>query len=455
MTDIHDAVPLSVRDTVALTPAVTSVIHCDVVATTGESLDVSRVAAWMRERLDCWPMFTRTLRHSWGHAGLPHWVTDPSVDVAAHIRVVDGGEPAGAERIVAELVSTPVDLSRPPWDLTVITGVTGMGLDYSEPVTLVVLRTHHAAGDGTKIAAVMRRAMRDEPVPAPAVPGHRPPGNLRSALSIPAALVRHLAALPGLSRHAANLKSVELPRGTRFNHALRGPIHIGSVPLSLREVRAVRDVVPGATVNDAVTAIIGRALFETLTELDGGEPAVPLYAASPFQADDLTADANSFSEEIVELHGDESDPIERLRRVHASTAAAKARVRSEDAIAFRALQTRLAPTVLGLSRKRAQRSGVAEAGVDSPAASTAATLISNVRSDLVDATFLGDPVIDQLMWLNIGDRMTLQHVVTSLGDRLTINVTADLSALRDLDDYLGKLRHHAAVLTDACVNTIH
>ena len=80
----------------------------------------------------------------------PYWIEDPDFDLEFHVRHIALPEPGDWRQLciqVARLVSRPLDLDRPLWELYVIEG-----LDNVEGVPqgsfAVVTKVHHAAIDG-------------------------------------------------------------------------------------------------------------------------------------------------------------------------------------------------------------------------------------------------------------------------------------------------------------------
>ena len=95
----------------------------------------------------------------------PYWIEDPDFDLEFHVRHIALPEPGDWRQLciqVARLVSRPLDLERPLWELYVIEG-----LDNVEGVPpgsfALVTKVHHAAIDGMSGMEMTSAIHDDEP----------------------------------------------------------------------------------------------------------------------------------------------------------------------------------------------------------------------------------------------------------------------------------------------------
>ena len=99
----------------------------------------------------------------------PLWVRDPDFDIDRHIYRIDVPAPGGQaelERTVAELHATPMDRSRPLWEMAVLCGLAdGDGLGSRK--VAYYSRVHHACLDGMAGQAATMTLMDTEPEPRP------------------------------------------------------------------------------------------------------------------------------------------------------------------------------------------------------------------------------------------------------------------------------------------------
>jgi diacylglycerol O-acyltransferase / wax synthase len=238
--------------------------------------------------------------------GLDHPVfVETAVDLDYHVSETSLDAPADDAALAAaigEILSKPLDRSRPLWKLQVVHGLPGR--------TAVVTTLHHAAIDGIAAGEIFA-AMHDvsgeatssrlehpqvhpEPTPSQAELALRglvslPPKSLRAIRSTPRAIahldqVPALRSLPGVHTVASAARGdlraapLDAPR-TRFNTKLSGGRSVAFGTVSFREVKAAKQHL-GVTVNDIVVALCAGALRRRLAAT-GDLPDEPLVAYIP------------------------------------------------------------------------------------------------------------------------------------------------------------------------------
>ena len=310
----------------------------------GSALDLAMIRDHYQQRLSRMPVFRHRLVKVPAGLDRPVWVDVPDLDVSAHIHGVRLPAPGTDEQLadlVSELHEPFVDLTRPPWAIWVIEGLTGGR-------TAVYSKLHHAMVDGERGRAV-QLVLFDlephgptdgggEPVAAASaeVPTNRRlvgQGILRLGTT-PLRLVRtgtHLVGAAGrlvgsaTSRDLSGLSSPGSAPRTRFDARVtpRRAVVFCTLPLG-----PVKDLGKehGATVNDVVLALIGGALRRYLTT-HGELPEDSLTALVPIaQADESTGGVpgNKWGVAMATLGSDREDFVERLAAVGTSMSAAKA-----------------------------------------------------------------------------------------------------------------------------------
>ncbi|MDT7549277.1 MAG: diacylglycerol O-acyltransferase / wax synthase, partial [Actinomycetota bacterium] len=115
-------------------------------------LDVSSVpggysfeifAAGLGERLHLLPPFRRRVQKVPLQLHHPVWVEDAHLELAAHLRRVVVPAPGGkheVEQVIGDIASTPLDRSRPLWEISVLEGL-------ADGTIGVVAKMHHAVAD--------------------------------------------------------------------------------------------------------------------------------------------------------------------------------------------------------------------------------------------------------------------------------------------------------------------
>lgn len=392
----------------------------------------SAVEQWMTDRLNCSPIFRRRLRRSWADITYPEWVEDPDLVVAEHVTVTAADDWAAAEAVISRLVEARMDLTRPPWDLTIIDGVRGLGDDLPARSAILVLRFHHSIGDGVVTAATFKRMLSETPEFA----AEETPPKRRSTARAPIDLAKYVGAVLGGPRLARAMAQVGggqpvAPTVSRFNHPIEGHPALGLLHFDLGQIRDVRRAVAGATLNDVLLAVIAGALGRLLSDLDEDADRV-LSAAMPIAVDDRAGTGNKYALGIVALDVGEMDPVERLRLIHRATSTEKERQRHPAFVRHRSITNSIPAYVTRITGRRARNAVGAKPGP--------ATMISNVPSLLRDATFMGEPVVDRVSFLTIADGGTLAHFVTSVGDRVAVSFTVDSAVLPEPRVYDRMLR---------------
>jgi WS/DGAT/MGAT family acyltransferase len=112
-------------------------------------LDQDRLRAVVEERLLAFPRFRQRVAEPLFGIGVPQWVNDDHFDLDAHLRRValpEPGDKAALEEFVSDLMSTPLDFSKPLWQMVVVEHAGGSAL---------VARIHHAIADGISLVQVL------------------------------------------------------------------------------------------------------------------------------------------------------------------------------------------------------------------------------------------------------------------------------------------------------------
>ena len=188
----------------------------------------------------------------------------------------------------------------------------------------------------------------------------RLPGNLlgktrmlsRQALPLLKELTAALLTEEGRQRRA--------PR-TRFNGKVSSHRVFDAVTFSLDDIRAIRSLVPGSTVNDVVLTVVSGALRRYLirknelpqTSLNAMVPVnmrpEPVLGARRDSADSY---GNHVGVMCPQLHSDIEDPVKRLRELVRTTHVAKERLERQQGLMVME-SSQLLPTTLTHSLMRA------------------------------------------------------------------------------------------------------
>lgn len=300
------------------------------------------------------PPWNRRLKLAFNKNPVPSWVEDEDIDLEHHVRHAALPWPGG-ERDLGELVgrlqSTPLDLSRPPWECTLIEGLEGGRF-------ALFIKMHHSLIDGVSGVKLLQRAMsadRDKSlalppfwatgIPAPTA-RQAQKDNATPLPTVAGATAFALEALRGqaksvpllLAAFGKILKRVgdpgdgmavpfDAPRSV-LNGRVREKRRFATQQFPMERLRAVATA-GGCTLNDVVLALCGGALRRFLQERDS-LPAKPLTAGIPVsvrpQDDEGAGNAISFI--VSTLGTDIEGAAERLQAIRASVQHAKAHVQA-------------------------------------------------------------------------------------------------------------------------------
>jgi WS/DGAT/MGAT family acyltransferase len=276
---------------------------------------------------------------------LQSWVADDHFDIDYHVRRSALASP-GDERelgvLVSRLHSNPIDLSRPPWEMHLIEGLEGGRF-------AIYTKMHHALVDGYSGVRLMGRALsrdpdeRDMPLFFSVPPPERRPreespdggfvGDLGSLLrglrgqaGSATTLARRIAG-PVLRRDR-HPDLVDLPRAPRsiLNKKIGRNRRFATQQYELDHLKRIGRA-HDATLNDVLLAVVGGGLRRFLGELDE-LPEAPLVAFLPVNVRPKgdVGGGNAVGAILATLATDTDDPLERLRRITASTRSAKAQL---------------------------------------------------------------------------------------------------------------------------------
>jgi diacylglycerol O-acyltransferase / wax synthase len=295
-------------------------------------VDVRRLRIILDRRLAPFGRFHQKIVRPRSRGNLPHWEDDPRFDIDNHISHVVLPAPGGDEALrdmVSNLMSEPLDFSKPLWHMHIVDGYQGG--------SVVLARIHHCLADGIALVKVMLSLTDESPkAPLPKPPVKQAAAGFRVPLDwLPAAVGRGIAAgqdlltdpakLRGLARLGAHGayrlgRLVVLPPDpeTVFKGALgRRKRAAWSQPIPLDDFKAIGKKF-GATVNDVLIATATGALRRYMEER--GEPtggiairaSVPVNLRPPDHEHKL---GNAFGLVFITLPVGIVDPGRRLRAI--------------------------------------------------------------------------------------------------------------------------------------------
>ena len=399
------------------------------------------VIAHFNERVRPIPTMTRRLVEVPFALDHPYWVSDGNFDPEFHVRHIALPKPGDWRQLcilISRLHARPLDRSRPLWEVYIIEG-----LDKVEGIPkggfAVFSKTHHAAIDGSSgaeitaathdltpdytaqrspaVVKVDNQPSRSELILRAQINNIRKPFNFIS-------VARNT--VPGMAKAWNQLRKGELhnvkdvPR-TRFNGKVSPHRVFDAVSFDLAEIKAIKNSVPGATVNDAAITIVGGALRKYLEHHDE-LPQDSLAAMAPVNVrteDEKGTGGNIVSAMTVQIRSDIADPMERLLAVHEGTREAK---EYNNAIGAKAMTdyTQFIPSMLTAQAARL----ASQWGLMSRMKPNFNCVITNVPGPQIPLYTVGAKMVANYGTGPVQDGLGLFHVISSYCGEMSISATA-------------------------------
>lgn len=331
---------------------IASVAIYDQTTAPGGIVRFKQILGHLESRLHLSPLFRQKLHRAPLDMDRPYLVDDEEFDLEYHVRHIALPQPGDWRQLcilIARINARALDLSRPLWEFYVIEGLDR--IDQVPKGSFAILhKMHHCVMDGVS-AVEMQAAIHDfdveprviEPegkrvLTAPPTPIELGLRAYVNALRKPQRIVKLASRILGQQAESKKLAPEE--RGvaaekkvtTRFNGDISQHRVLDSVTLDFALVRAIKNEVEGATVNDAMLAIVSGALRKYLAEI-GELPKESLTCGCPIDVRDPSergTGGNVIGFMGVLLRTDIEDPMDRLRAVHEAAVEAKADAKASD-----------------------------------------------------------------------------------------------------------------------------
>jgi WS/DGAT/MGAT family acyltransferase len=384
----------------------------------------------------------------------PYWVQDSDFDIEYHCRHVALPKPGDWRQmciLAARIFARPLDLSRPPWEFTIVEG-----LDNIEGVPkgsyAMFTKVHHAAIDGVSgvdLMNVLHTMTPDEetvlppdswrPEADPSQIGMFVRGYARS-LTNPirqANAIRH--SLPGMARVAKGLMNKEFdfnsllkaPK-TRFNGTVSPHRMFDSRTFKLEDIKKIRALAPGAKLNDVMLSVTGGAMRHYLDHYNE-LPDTSVTAMAPISVRD-ESEKNTMGNQVAAMYVPLGSHIpaaaERMKFVTEETQKAKSFTGALGARQMAEMAKLTPAPLMNLGAKAFTRFKLAD-----HMKPFINTTVTNVPGPPVPIYSAGAKLIGLHGKLCLVDGMKLGHVVHSYVDDVTLAFTACRSAIPDPDFY--------------------
>lgn len=427
-----------------------SLLICDPSTAPGGQVRFKDILRMFEARLHLAPIFRRKLVEVPFGLDYPYWVEDGDFDLEFHVRHIALPRPGDWRQLciqVARLHARIIDRSRPLWECYVIEGLDNIA-GIPRGCFALFLKMHHAAIDGVSGAEILgaitdiapgkafqesprARRWRPEPEPNPLLMLGR--AGMHAMLQ-PLRLVQNAGTVLSALQLARRLLAERRDRSaapraqTRFNGRIDVHRSIESRRFALADVKAIRDAVPGTTINDVVLAIVAGALRTYLLAKDE-LPASSLVAGAPINVrrpSERGAGGNLISMMTVSLCTDVEDPLERLHLINADAQSSKEYTNAVGARTLTDLTQTVPPRISALGVRAASESLLLTGG-----SSPMHTIISNVPGPQ-QPVYLCDARLIAIAGCGpIHDHMGLFHSVLSYAGYVTVTAVACRRMLPD------------------------
>jgi WS/DGAT/MGAT family acyltransferase len=311
----------------------------------GDPPTLDELLAHVESRLTLVPRFRQRVQATPLQITNPVWADDPRFDLEWHVRHVALPRPGSMDQLrelVGGVMSTPLDLERPLWQLYLVEGLENERHAY-------ISKTHHALVDG--VSAVDVGTIMLDPNPEGT---EMPIGEERWDPDVPSPEMLFVRAAtdrirtPMRAASKAALGALSMPRETAgrvmrtaesfaglaaggptaprtfLNEEIGRDRRVAFVRTELDALKRARGET-AATVNDVILAVATgglRRLFERRGEAVPDQ-LVALVPMSIRRSDEHLELGNRLATLMVALPLSEPDPAERLRLVHAETTRVK------------------------------------------------------------------------------------------------------------------------------------
>jgi WS/DGAT/MGAT family acyltransferase len=315
--------------------AIGAVLVCE-----GEPPSQDDFLAHIRSRVHLLPRLRQRLAFPPLGLGTPFWVDHPEFDIHEHLDRVTlpaPGDEAAFHDLVGDVLSPPLDRSRPLWQLVLVEGLEGDRF-------AIVYKTHHALADGFSAVDIGKLLFDPEPNPVPSreeAPWDPQQPPTRGALVARAfsgvwSTVKRLsrwlgraARQPGRARKRASDGVAGLWEVTSalFKPAPKVPLNVDIGPqrsfawaeLPLTEIKGIKNAFD-VTVNDVILAATSGALRRWLADREVATEGMELKALVPVSVRTID-EQGELGNRLTAMRGPLpvgiEDPVERLRAVHA------------------------------------------------------------------------------------------------------------------------------------------
>lgn len=444
-----------------------SVWLCDPTTAPGGLVRHKQILQYIDDRLSLSSLFRRRLQQSPWQLDDPYWLEDKNFNLEYHVRHVGLPQPGDWRQLcifVARTMSRSVDMNRAPWEIYIIEGVNNVkGMPKGS--FAVLLRFHHAYVDGKSSFTLATDMMENTPnhefgANRGILEYERPPTEAEMWMrTLPRLIDQSFRAATAGIR--LQMKSFELVRRlfseqildqtrvpkTIFNTTVSPHRTYGSYGWSLRDLKPVRQLSSGATINDVIIAIVAGAMRRYLQAHEALPESESLVSMVPvaLRADDSKHEGGNLVSAIyIPIGTDIEDPVERLGVV-------QQRTRKHVPVAKEVLYDMT--NDLGEMLPAYTRAWLAQMANRTHLASRVPlfnTVITNVPGvpGMEPLYFAGAKIQSVHPIVPPSDMTAITHGITGIYDFISVGVTADREVVPDMAFYIKCLKNSGQEYVD-------
>jgi diacylglycerol O-acyltransferase / wax synthase len=413
----------------------------------------------LEERSSLSPIFHRRLRQVPMGLDQPWWENVEDADIERHVHHIALPKPGDWRQLcilASRLHSRPLDMSRPLWEMWIIEGLDNIR-SLPKGCFAVLTKLHHAAMDG--VSAVQFLPLLHDPsekvrdLPHLDIPASEHIGNtqmlgraLRNGFQLPGQMWNFTKSIVPAAvrlyqgRKEQDFSILEDKQRTVFQGKISPHRVCDAVAFDFAEVRAIKNTVAGATVNDAMLCIVSGALRHYL-KAKNALPDKNLVSGCPINirsAEDQATGGNMVGFMTVSLQSIIEDPKQRLEAIHEASMESKSFANALGPRLAMQVTDVLPGNTLSLALRAANATGLSEAAV------IFNTVVTNVAGPTEQLYFCGARLVDGICFGPLLPNVGLFHIVySSVFDKqgtITISFTACREMLPDPAFYADCLR---------------
>jgi len=413
-------------------------------------LDYPRFKAIVEDRLMAHERFRCRVAEAALPLGRPSWEEDDQFTLRYHLRKVALAAPQdqrALQELVSDLMSTPLDRSRPLWQIHIVENYAGG--------TAIILRIHHCIADGIALVRLLFSLTDEEPEQTPVQRKREkraPRQGGKTFLGAAENLIDRgremivnpdrLAELVQGGFGAAGVLGRLIQRPADPKTAFKGRVTITkkaawSKPIPLEEVKTIGKTF-GYTINDVLMTVAAGAMRSYLLGRGDHIEGEDVHAVVPVNirpAEEMDKLGNRFGLVFVALPVGMAEPLDRLKTVHKRMERLKKS--PEAGVVFSVLQ------LLGLAKPELLALGVDYFG------SKATLVLTNVPGPRKHLFMAGSRIRNMLFWVPQSAHMGLGISIFSYAGEVRIGVAADAALVPNPDSIIEHVHGEVSVLMDA------